>query len=126
MGFEDFFEQDQHHKQNRYNQPYNSGYHHKQDYYRKEDHHHDHDYDERGYSPGTNLGYYLLKIRSNPKLRMLIIGGFIFILCILIILIIAMMPLLIKLFGYIEKVGFQGILDGIVGFLDKLWKGSGK
>jgi hypothetical protein len=40
--------------------------------------------------------------------------------------IIALLPLLIQLFNYITQNGVQGVFDAVTGFLDKLWKGSGK
>jgi hypothetical protein len=48
------------------------------------------------------------------------------ILVVSVMLIIFLMPLLLKLFNYISQNGLQGVLDAITGFLDKLWKGSGK
>ncbi len=66
------------------------------------------------------------KIRNNKKLRLIFLVGFILILAIVIILIIVLFPLIIKLINYISQNGLQGILDGITGFLSKIWNGTGK
>ncbi|MEI7980184.1 MAG: hypothetical protein WCI71_00935, partial [Bacteroidota bacterium] len=81
---------------------------------------------DQGHGSKPDIAYLLMKLRTNPKLRMLIVAGGIIILVVLIIVVIALLPLIIKLFDYISTVGIQGIYDQGVAFLDKLWKGSGK
>jgi hypothetical protein len=66
------------------------------------------------------------KIRNDKKLKMIVIIAGIFILVIAATLVVAFLPLIMKLLNYISQNGLQGIVDGITGFLDKLWKGSGK
>jgi hypothetical protein len=68
----------------------------------------------------------LEKIRSSKKLKLLVALAGILILAIAIVLIIVLLPFIIKLFNYVSQNGLQGILDSIIGFLDKIWKGSAK
>ena len=70
--------------------------------------------------------YFLEKLKNNRKLKGLVIVAFIVILAIVIALIAIFLPLILKLLNYISQNGVQGILDNVTGFLDKLWKGSGK
>jgi hypothetical protein len=70
--------------------------------------------------------YFLEKFKSNKKLKGLVIIAFIVIVAIVIALIAILLPLILKLLDYISQNGVQGILDNVTGFLDKLWKGSGK
>jgi hypothetical protein len=66
----------------------------------------------------------LEKIRNNKKLKLFVLlAGFI-ILTIVVILIIALFPLIVKLINYISQNGLQSIVESITGFLDKIWKGS--
>jgi hypothetical protein len=67
---------------------------------------------------------FLEKIRSNNRLKLFVLlAGFI-ILTIVVILIIALFPLIVKLINYISQNGLQSIVESITGFLDKIWKGS--
>jgi hypothetical protein len=66
------------------------------------------------------------KIRSNKKLKLLVLLAGILILAIAIVLIIVLLPLIMKIINYISQNGLQGLLDNITGFLDKIWNGSSK
>jgi len=77
-------------------------------------------------SSNFRLEYFLEKLRTNRKLKGLVIVAFLVILAIVIALIAIFLPLILKLLNYISQNGVQGILDNVTGFLDKLWKGSGK
>ena len=68
----------------------------------------------------------LEKIRRSKKLKVVVILAGIVIVTTAVLLVIVFMPFIIKLFTYISQTGLQGILDGVTGFLDKIWKGSGK
>jgi len=68
----------------------------------------------------------LEKIKSNKKLKILVVLAGIFIITIAIMLIIVFLPLIIKLFNYINQYGLQGLMDAVTGFLDKIMKGSAK
>ena len=70
--------------------------------------------------------HFLESLKNNRKLKGLIIFAIIFILGIIIALIVVLLPLILKLLSYISQNGVQGILENATGFLDKLWKGSGK
>ncbi len=76
--------------------------------------------------PNFRWVHFMESIKSNRKLKGLVIIAFILILAIVIALIAILLPLILKLLNYISQNGVQGILDNVTGFLDKLWKGSGK
>jgi hypothetical protein len=77
------------------------------------------------YGSNFNWQNILEKIRGNNKLKYFVIVAAVLILTIIIGLIIILFPLLIKLVNYINQNGLQSIVEGITGFLDKIWKGSG-
>ena len=122
MGFDDFFED----KHKRYGN------------YREHRYHDDHDgHDDHRYSHESYPSHYghsdhqqwitiLNKVRSNKKLKLIVILAGIVILIIAAALFIALLPLIVKLINYVSQNGLQSILDEITGFIDKLWKGSGK
>ena len=116
MGFDDFYEKQRKHAQN----------------YREHGYHDDDEYSHDSYSSYYGHGdqqkwvTILEKIRSNKKLKLIVVMAGIVIIVITIVLIIILLPLIIQLVNYINQNGLQGVLDGITGFLDKLWKGSGK
>ena len=116
MGFDDLFE-----NKNRYHGNYgNSNIH---DYKR---------HGQRSFYSGrhnrdyVNLFAIIEKIKRNPKLKRLAIIAVIVVLVLIVITIIILLPLLMQLFDYISQNGIQGVVDGISGFLDKIWKGSAK
>lgn len=125
MGFDDLFED----KRRRYGNYREHGYH---DDYDDHDHHHNERYSlgsypaYRGHHDHQKWLTVLDKIRNNKKLKFIVIAATVLILTLAIGLIIALLPLLIKIFHYVSQNGLQSILDGVTGFLDKLWKGSGK
>jgi hypothetical protein len=125
MGFDDLFEDKRSHHGNYRGYGY-------QDHH---GHHDDHDYQRyshgqypshHGYNDHQKWLAILNKIRSNKKLQLLVAVAVVVILIIAVGLIIALLPLIIKIFNYISQNGLQSILDGVTSFLDKLWKGSGK
>jgi hypothetical protein len=83
-------------------------------------------YSNRRYDRNYKIRYLLDSIRNNKKVKLLLIITAIVILSIIIVLFLILLPLILKLISYISQNGVQGILDIITGFLDKLWKGSGK
>ncbi|MEI7897733.1 MAG: hypothetical protein WCJ26_11910 [bacterium] len=128
MGFEDFFGHESHDKYNRHHQQqrYESGYYPRGSHITEHEHHQHHGSSDHGYYPRQNIGFILMNLRNNPKLRMLVTAAGIVIFLILLLLVIVMMPLIIKMIGFIEKEGIQGISDWVTSFLGKLWQGSGK
>lgn len=73
-----------------------------------------------------NLSYVIDKIKNNRSLKLLvgILGAIL--MAIAIVLVIILIPLIIKLINFINQYGIQGVIDNISGFLDKIWKGTGK
>lgn len=114
MGFDDLFENKRKFQSNRGNRDYpeNNRY----------------TYDSRYpyYSNDNNfsLSKILLNIRNTKKLKRLMLFAVFFILAIVAILVIVLLPFILKLFNYISQNGLQGILEYILGIIDKIWKGS--
>ena len=69
---------------------------------------------------------FLENLKNNRKLKLIVVFAIILILTIIIALFVVLLPLILKLFNYINQNGVQGIMDYIIGFLDKIWKGTGK
>ncbi len=122
MGFDDFFEDKHRHNGNFRGHRYHDDH----------DDHENNRYSHEQYYPAhRNEGHLTLftilnRIRNNKKLKLLVVVVVVVLLIIAVALIAALMPLIIKLFNYISQNGIQSIFDAITGFLDKLWKGSGK
>ena len=78
--------------------------------------------------PDTNYKWvhFLECLKKDRKLKGLVVVALLIVLAIVIALIAILLPLILKLFNYISQNGVQGIMDHVTGFLDKLWKGSGK
>ena len=122
MEYDDFFEDKRKHHGNYREHGYHRG-------------HDDHDYSrhsqERHYPSHGNESHLkmlaiLNRIRNNRKLKLMVAMAVIVLLIIAVAVIIALLPLIIQLFNYISQNGVQGVFDAVTGFLDKLWKGSGK
>ncbi|MEI7499658.1 MAG: hypothetical protein WCK84_04335 [Bacteroidota bacterium] len=140
MGFDDFFEdkrkqhgnynQNRYHDEHRYSHDSHGSY----NSHDSRDSHGSHDSHGMHGPRNSNYGQYghfnwlsvLEKIKGNRQLKLLVVIGGIVILIIAVGLIIILLPLIIKIFNYISQNGLQSILEGITGFIDKLWKGSGK
>lgn len=67
---------------------------------------------------------FLYSLRNNKKLRMLIIIGIVILLVVIIVLIMLLFPLIQKLINYIEQNGISGLIDVVMGYLNKLWYGA--
>jgi hypothetical protein len=114
MGFEDIFE-----NRDRYNEHY------------REERYPDHGRysgNSRNSSPGEgdqfNWLIILEKIKSNKKLRILVLLAGLLVLTVAIVLIVVLLPLIIKLINSISQTGLQGIVNDITGFIDKILKGT--
>jgi hypothetical protein len=116
MDFDDFFENNRR-KHGNYREPV----YHDADRYSYNSHH-----SYSGYSGHLKWINIIEKIGRNKKLKLLVLLAGILFLAIAIVLIIILLPFFAKLYDYISQNGLQGLLDGIIGFLDKIWKGSGK
>jgi hypothetical protein len=90
--------------------------------YGYDDHYGRHEYSRASRSgyPGQDIRQLIFgRIKSNPKLRILIVGGAILLLFLIILAVLLFLPLIIKLFNYVTENGLQGLIDSI-------WKGTGK
>ena len=122
MGFDDFFED----KRKHYGNYREHGYHDDHDDHKNIRYSHEQQYPTQVNESHQQLFAILNKIRNNKKLKIVVTMVGVVLLIIAVTLIIALLPLIIKLFNYISQNGIQSIFDAITGFLDKLWKGSGK
>jgi uncharacterized membrane protein len=59
----------------------------------------------------------LNKLRSNPRLKTLLLIAAIVIIAVVVLIVILLFPLILKLLSYISENGIQGIIDTI-------WKGT--
>jgi uncharacterized membrane protein YdbT with pleckstrin-like domain len=110
MGFEEFFGNDRKDYRNNRGNNYTND---------EED-----SYNSRNQSDGTGHNFkwqdILEKIRSNNKLKLLVAMAGVLIL----VIIIALFPLIVKLFNYITQNGLQGVINEITGFINKILKGT--
>jgi hypothetical protein len=83
-------------------------------------------YHERKNSGRYYVSYVMSRIRSNKKLRTLVILSSILLLSIIVLIIIAIFPLLLKAFNFISQNGVNGILESGKGIVDKILNGTGK
>jgi hypothetical protein len=116
MGFDNFFENDRRNNENYRDNRYNEDNRYQRNSYPS-------DQEDR---EQFNISAFLEKIKSNKKLKLLVIIAIILILVIVVALIIILFPLIMKLFNYISQNGLQGVIDSIAGFADKVMKGSAK
>jgi hypothetical protein len=114
MGFEDLFD-----NKRKYHGNYTD-----QKYHDENRYSHDTDYSNNEKDNQFKWSTYLEKVKSNKKLKRLVILAGVLILGLVIALIIVLLPVIIKLINYISQNGLQGIMDSITGFLDKILKGS--
>lgn len=64
------------------------------------------------------------KILNNPKLKAFLFIAILLLIIILIIVISLLFPLINKLFDYISANGLEGLVNKVIEFLDKIWKGT--
>lgn len=114
MGFDELFENRDRYSENRrgLRYPDNNKY--------------SHESHQSSFENADNINWFaiLQKIRSNKKLKLLVLLAGFLVLTILIGLIIVLLPLIIKLINSISQTGLQGILNEITGFLDKILQGT--
>ena len=125
MEFDDFFENKRKHHGNYREHGYNND-HDDHDNHENNRYSHQQQYPTHANESHQQLFTILNKIRNDKKLKLIVVMVVIVLLIIAVALIVALLPLIIKLFNYISQNGIQSIFDAITGFLDKLWKGSGK
>jgi hypothetical protein len=112
MGLEELFDMDNRRdrqgRDNRYRQEDND---HNDDHYRQNEY-------SQSYGHQSDIKQQILdKLRGNPQLKTLIIVGAIIIVIILIVAAIFLIPLILKLFGFVSDNGIQGVINAI-------WKGA--
>jgi hypothetical protein len=131
MGLEDLFKQKHHRKSS----------HHDHDEHRYEGSHDRHEYnDDHGfrqggynYHGGHHKGHFILKLISSisqslPHKKTILAGALIIGIILLIIgiaLLWALFPLITQAIGYVEANGIKSVVDTILPYVEKLWKGNG-
>jgi len=109
MDLDDIFENDQKRK----HQNYDRNYRHEDDYRHENEYNSSHSQEKR-----EDIKQLLLeKLRNNPDLKKILIFGSIVLFIIVLGLIILLLPLILKLFGFVTE-------NGIEGFLNTIWKGT--
>ena len=109
--------------------------HHYEDPHDRYDHHDDHSFRQggHGYHGGHHKGHRKLELirsifQSLPHKKALLAGALIIGVIMLITgiaLLWALFPLILQTVGYVEANGIKGIVDGVLPYVDKLWKGNG-
>ena len=111
--------------------------HHKHRHHPKDqdEYHHDRHHDDHTFRHGKphHQGHYNMEMlrsifQSLPHKKALLTGVIIVSVLALIIglsLVWALFPLLAKFVGYVEVNGIQGLVDTLLSFAQKLWKGNG-
>jgi cytochrome b subunit of formate dehydrogenase len=131
MGLDDLFKQRHHSKSS----------HHDHDDHHYEGSHNRHDYnDDHGsrqggynYHGGHHKGHLKLELirtifQSLPHKKALLAGALIIGIIMLITgiaLLWALFPLITQTVGYVEANGIKSIVDGVLPYVEKLWKGNG-
>jgi hypothetical protein len=87
-----------------------------------------HDERHSGHGDSGNMRWVAVldRIRSNKKLKVMVVMTGFLLLAIAAVVVIALFPLIVQLVNYISQNGLQGVYGEITSFVDKLWKGSGK
>jgi hypothetical protein len=121
MGFEEFFDQDSRRSRQADENHYRQNDHYRQDDpYRHDDHDRQNEYSEssHAYQPHNDMKQqFLNKLRDNPQLKTLIIVGAVIVLIIIVVAAIFLIPLILKILGYVGDNGIQGVINSI-------WKGA--
>jgi hypothetical protein len=131
MGLDDLIKQKYHrktshhnHDEHHYEGPHDR-YEHSDDSIFKQGDHHNHG--------GHHHGHFKLElirtiIKSLPHKKALLIGASIICVVLIIVgiaLLWAIFPLVTQAVGYVETKGFKGVVDSILPYAEKLWKGNG-
>jgi hypothetical protein len=123
MGLNDLFKNNLHKHKNHYDDNDRHYDHHNDHYYRQGDHNY-----YEGHHGHNNAKIILSVLRSLLHKKTIIIGliiAFLMIVIIGIALLWAIFPLIAQAFGYVEANGIKSIVDGLIPYLEKLWKGNG-
>ncbi|MBS3992117.1 MAG: hypothetical protein KGZ87_00195 [Bacteroidetes bacterium] len=76
------------------------------------------------YQPNSPWISVAKKILNNPKLKTFLFIAVLLLVIILIIVISLLFPLINKLIDYVSVNGLEGLVNLIVDFLNKIWKGT--
>lgn len=127
MGFDELFEHRYKEKKHgRYNDHYDQ-FRNNSNYYRQDDHAQDLRYSSHDrHDDHYEFSGLITKLKSNPRLKQFVVIGGIIGILVLLLLVIAIFPLLVKLFNYISVYGLQGVVDAVMDFVNKLWAGQAK
>jgi hypothetical protein len=130
MGLDNLIKKNHHHKTSHHDHDE----HHYEGPHDRYDHNDDHNFRNGGYHyHGGHHGHFKLElvrsmIKSLPHKKALLAGALIiFIIMIItgIALLWAVSPLITQAVGYAEANGIKGIVDSVLPYVDKLWKGNG-
>ena len=115
MGLEEFFDQDS--RRGRQN---NENHYRQDNPYRNDDPYRQNEYEQSSHSYGqqNDMKQQILdKLRDNPQLKILLIVAAIILLIIIIVAAVFLIPLILKLLGFVGDNGVQGVINTI-------WKGA--
>lgn len=124
MGLDDLIKQKYHHKTSHHDHDE----HHYEGPHNRYEHHDDHSFRQGGHH--GNFKFELIRsiIKSLPNKKALLAGALI-IGIIMIITGIALLwvlfPLITQAVGYVETNGIKSIVDSVLPYVEKLWKGNG-
>ena len=100
-----------------------------QEGYRRSNYHEDNRYYNDSYPTYRRIKshdkwlFFLLKYRTSKTIRLFTRIAAIALIMLVFLIIVVLFPLIMELAHYISQNGLQGVADGIMVFLDKLWKG---
>jgi uncharacterized membrane protein len=115
MGWDDILEN----KQQRYHQEHRKDHSFGHNRYISDNDHH--------YQPAGQYALHILtKIRTNRKLKFLLLGLVVSVIALLIFILIMIIPLIGGLIDIVKQEGLKGISESAMGFIEKLWNGAGK
>lgn len=125
MGLNDLIKQKYHRKSSHHDHDEN----HYEGHHDRYDHHDDHSY----YHGGHHKGHHKLELirsilNSLPHKKALLAGALIIGIIMIIAgiaLLWALFPLIIQAVGYVEANGIKSIVDSVLPYAEKLWKGNG-
>jgi hypothetical protein len=131
MGLDDLIKQKYHHKTSHHDHDE----HHYEGPHDRYDHHDDHSFRQggHGYHGGHHKGHFKIELLHSifqvlPHKKALLAGAFIIGIIMIITgiaLLWALFPLITQAVGYVEANGIKSIVDGVLPYVDKLWKGNG-
>ncbi len=77
-------------------------------------------------SPGTYLNPLLQQLLQNKTLLIALVMLVVVLLVAAVVALIYLLPVILKMFGYVGENGIKGLLEQVTVLLNQLWLGSGK